>query len=235
MASIGSYGNTDIYRIKLKEDADEESKPDPVVLIKGRVFDQKTKKPMAATIQYQNLKTGEEVGIARSDPRTGRYQIALPYGIHYGVQAEALGYVSVGENIDLTKVGKYKEMTKNLYLAPIKVGEVVNLKNIFFKVATADLLNESMPELERVVHLMKTNPSLEIKIKGHTDSLGQREVLLRLSRDRAKAIRDYLVEHEIDKVRITWEGYGGSQPIADNRNPEERYKNRRVEFEIVKY
>lgn len=235
LATSGSFGNTDIFRIKLKEDVEEEIVPDPVVLIKGRVFDQKTKKPMAATIQYQDLKTGEEVGIARSDPRTGRYQIALPYGVHYGFQAEAIGYVSVGENIDLTGVGEYKEMTKNLYLAPLKVGEVVNMKNVFFRVATAKLRKESLPELERVVHLMKANPSLEIKIKGHTDSLGKKEVLFRLSRDRAKAVRDYLVEHFIDKSRITWEGFGGSEPIADNRNPDERYKNRRVEFEITKF
>lgn len=235
MATSGTYGNTDIFRIKLKESVDEESKPDPVVLIKGRVFDQKTKKPMAATIQYQDLKTGKEVGIARSDPRTGRYQISLPYGVHYGFQAEALGYVSVGENVDLTKVGSYKEMTKNLYLAPLKVGEVVNLQNVFFKVATSKLLAESMPELERVVQLMKDNPSLVIKIKGHTDSLGKPEILLRLSRDRAKAVRDYLVKNAISKSRIKWEGYGGAHPLVDNRNPSERYKNRRVEFEIIKY
>ncbi|MGB0523836.1 MAG: OmpA family protein [Flammeovirgaceae bacterium] len=191
---------------------------------------------MEATIQYQDLKTGEEVGIARSDPRTGRYQISLPYGIHYGFQAEALGYVSIGENIDLSKVGKYKEMTKNLYLAPIKVGETVNLKNVFFKVATAKLLKESMPELERVAHLMNENPTLEIKIKGHTDSLGKPDVLLRLSRERARAVWNYLVHnHSIKKSRISWEGYGGSKPIVDNRNPKERYKNRRVEFEIIKY
>ena len=51
---------------------------------------------------------------------------------------------------------------------------------------------------------------------------------------RAKAIRDYLFEHGITENRLQWEGYGGTDPIADNSNPLERVKNRRVEFEILK-
>ena len=177
MSTVGSFGSTDIFRIKLKvdeeNDGDEDARPDPVVLIRGKVFDQKDSKPMSATITYSDIKTGKEVGIARSDPRTGRYQISLPYGTHYAFSAESKGYISVSENINLLKKGKYDELTKNLYLVKIEVGEIVNMKNVFFKVATAQVLSDSYQELDRVVKLMKENPALEIKIKGHTDNLGQ--------------------------------------------------------------
>ncbi len=238
MSTVGSFGSTDIFRIKLKEDeeddGDEDSRPDPVVLIKGKVFDQKNNKPMTATITYSDIKTGKEAGIARSDPRTGRYQISLPYGTHYAFIAEATGYVSISENINLIKKGRYNERTKNLYLAKIEVGETVNMKNVFFKVATAKILPDSYQELDRVVKLMKENPTMEIKIKGHTDNLGPVKRLKEVSEMRAKAIRDYLFEHGITENRLQWEGYGGTDPIADNSDPVERVKNRRVEFEILK-
>lgn len=233
-ASVG--GGSDIFRIDLdKEEEDKEAAPDPVVLIKGKVFDQNTKKPMGGVIIYEDLKTGKEVGVARSDPKTGAYQIALPYGISYGFLAKAKGYVSVSENMDLTAEAEYKEEQRDLYLAPIKVGETINLKNVFFQTATASLLPSSFTELERVVSLMRDNPSLRIKLKGHTDNLGPAERLLKLSLARAEAVRDYLVEKGVEATRLSCKGYGGSEPLAPNNSRDNQQRNRRVEFEILEY
>jgi outer membrane protein OmpA-like peptidoglycan-associated protein len=96
----GQYADhgLDIVRVKLKE----EFRPDPVVLIAGKVFNAKTKEPLAAAINYESLATGRQLGTARSDPGNGDYKIVLPMGSKYGFRAAAPGFVAVSDNIDLS-------------------------------------------------------------------------------------------------------------------------------------
>ncbi len=80
---------------------------------------------------------------------------------------------------------------------------------------------------------MKEMPTLQIRIEGHTDNEGRAEDLLRLSEERAEAIKTFLVEKGIDKKRIVTLGYGPKYPINDNSTDELRAQNRRVEFVIT--
>jgi outer membrane protein OmpA-like peptidoglycan-associated protein len=90
----------DIVRVKLKE----EFRPEPVVLIVGKVFNAKTKEPLAAAINYENLSSGSQLGTARSDPERGDYKIVLPLGTNYGFRAAAPGFIAVSDNIDLSRL-----------------------------------------------------------------------------------------------------------------------------------
>ncbi|MEL7001878.1 MAG: OmpA family protein [Bacteroidota bacterium] len=85
-----------------------------------------------------------------------------------------------------------------------------------------------------MVDLMKNNPSIKIRLEGHTDNRGSKKGNLQLSKSRARAVKEYLTSKGIPSRRISWKGYGGSRPIADNEDPETRKMNRRVEFTIVK-
>ncbi len=98
----GKFSNrgSDIVRVKLKE----EFRPEPVVLIVGKVFNAKTKDPLAADINYENLSSGSQLGTARSDPASGDYQIVLPFGINYGFRAATPGFIAVSDNIDLSRL-----------------------------------------------------------------------------------------------------------------------------------
>ncbi|HTF04346.1 MAG TPA: OmpA family protein, partial [Bacteroidia bacterium] len=125
----------DICKVKLRE----EVRPRPVVLISGKVLDQKTGKPVSASIIYQLLPEATGVGNAISNEETGEYQIILPYGKNYGFNAAADGYYAVSENMDLTDLTAYKEITKDLYLVPIEQGQVVRLNNIFFEFGKSTL------------------------------------------------------------------------------------------------
>ena len=158
--------NGDIFRIKLPE----EVRPDPVVLVYGNVYNKKNDKPVGnANIKYEILPGGAEAGVAQSEPGTGAYKIVLPYGSNYGILALASGYISVSDNLDLTEVADYAEIKKDLYLAPIEVGEVVRLNNIFFDYDKATLRSESFPELDRVVDFLASNSKVEIELSGHTE------------------------------------------------------------------
>ncbi len=95
-----SLGGTDIVKVKLKE----EFRPEPVVLVAGKVFNAKTKQPLAASIAYENLASGKELGTANSDPASGDYKIVLPFGMNYGFRAVADGFISVSDNIDLSQI-----------------------------------------------------------------------------------------------------------------------------------
>ncbi len=222
-------GSADIIRIELKEDV----QPDPVVLVRGKVLDQKTNLPVAAKISYNGISDGKNYGVANSNPETGEYTIVLPYGINYSFTASAANYIGVSDNLDLTKVGEYKEITRDLYLVPIEVGATVRLNNIFFETGKDELKEDSFVELDRVIQFLKENPKVTIEISGHTDNVGDKGFNKALSQKRADAVIKYLVENGIDKSRLEGKGYGMEKSVADNSTEEGKALNRRVEFTIL--
>ena len=234
VAAKGDYAyfvsSEDIYKIALRE----EVRPDPVILISGKVLNSETKKPVSASIFYESLPGGEEDGVAMTNPATGEYKIVLPVGKKYGFHAEADGYIATEQNEDFTRVNEYKEIRRDLLLTPMAVGKIIRLNNLFFVRSKAEILPESKPELDRIYKLLTDNPKMVIELGGHTDNQGYYSANVKLSQERADAVKAYLVEKGINKGRIKTKGYGPTKPIADNRNPEERKKNRRVEIKILK-
>lgn len=220
----------DIVKIKAKE----AQKPNPVVVVKGLVLNAKTQEKIGASITYIDLSTGNELGIASSNPNTGEYTIILPYGKNYAFKASQKGYYSVNENIDLTNISSYKQITKDLYLSPIETGQVIRINNIFFETAKSVLKPESFFELDNLVKLLNENSAMEIAIAGHTDNVGNDDYNLKLSKDRATSVVDYLVSKGISAARLTSDGFGKTKPVAENTTEEGKALNRRVEFTINK-
>ncbi len=210
-------------------------RPTAVILVKGKVFDRKSKKPISARIFYEKLPGGEEIGTVNSDPVTGEYQILLPSGEKYGYLAESAGYVAINENIDLENSTEYAEITQNLILVPIEEEVTIRLNNIFFDFDKSSLKDGSFPELNRLTEMLNTNTSMEIEISGHTDNVGTRKYNQTLSERRAQAVFKYLVDKGISESRLTTVGYGKDRPMVSNDDEEDgRELNRRVEFKITK-
>lgn len=222
--------NEDIFRVELPSSI----RPDPVALISGRVLDAKTKKPLKAKIQYEDLAKHKSIGIAFSDSLSGKYQIILSKGRDYGYSAKAKGYISVSEHIDLSNISSYEEIKRDLYLVPIEAGQTVNLNNVFFYQSKAELLPSSTGELNRLAEIMKDNQSMTIQVEGHTDNQGDAHLNLILSENRVKAVTKYLIDQGIAEKRITGVGYGDTKPVAPNDTEANRSKNRRVAFKIIK-
>jgi outer membrane protein OmpA-like peptidoglycan-associated protein len=101
---------------------------------------------------------------------------------------------------------------------------------ITFDTGKSVIKPESAGELNRIVQLLKENPSLRFSVEGHTDATGSASSNQKLSEDRARAVVDRLVEMGIDPGRLTGKGLGQNNPVADNSSAEGRAKNRRVEF-----
>ena len=212
---------------------DNTVKMDPVVLVKGKVYDSKTKNTLSAPIVYNSLKKNKELGTAISDPKTGSYSIVLPFGEKYSFMAEKEGYYAVTQNVDLSDLKEYKEIEVDLYLSPIEKGEVIRLNNIFFASGKYELLPDSYAEIDMLLAVLKSNSKMKIEISGHTDAVGADADNLTLSNSRANAVMNYLLAKGIAKDRLTAKGYGETKFIAPNTTEEGKQLNRRVEFVIL--
>ena len=231
VSSRNGIGNSkDIFRISLAP----AFQPEVVTLVTGRVLDVNTHKPIRAIIHYENLLTGEEIGVTETDPTDGSYTIVLPNGVQYGYRAEAVGYLAENASLDVTVREKYTEQKQDLFLVPFNVGQTVKLNNIFFTQSKYYLNPSSTPELTRLIRIMRDYPAVEIKISGHTDNQGDPALNLKLSQDRVNEVKKYLSSHGILGTRIAVEGFGDTKPIASNEQEETRSRNRRVEFTITK-
>ncbi len=203
-----------------------------VTLITGKVLDE-TGAPLEAEIRYDRLSDGKKLGLARSEPESGAYQITLPSGETYSLHAEKKGYLPTSESFDAKKANGFSTIEKNLILVKIKENATIRLNNIFFETDKTELLPSSNAELDRLRDILQKDSSLRIAIEGHTDNTGNPAHNKALSLGRANAVVEYLIAKGIPKTRIEAAGYASEKPIATNDTEEGKAKNRRVEFRIL--
>lgn len=107
-------------------------------------------------------------------------------------------------------------------------------KTILFDTGKASFQKQTLPVLEAMAAILKEYPTAKFHLEGHTDSDGKDALNLQLSKDRAAAVKNYLVEKGIAADRLTSEGYGETKPVASNKTKAGKAQNRRVEVKLVK-
>ena len=239
----GSIGEKDIFEIEFISTEKKIEKGPALVLLKGRVFDSKTKLPIEASIEIVNVKNGEKISNLTSNSVSGNYMISLPSGVNYGIYISKLGYLHFSDNVNLPESDGYKEIDKDIYLEKIEIGSKMVLNNIFFDYGKATLTNESTEELMKIYTILNENNSLKIEISAHTDSRGKDDANKILSEYRAKAVVDFLINKGISENRMIYKGYGRTMPIYSDdiiqkqKSELEKEKmhslNRRIEFKIL--
>jgi len=115
-------------------------------------------------------------------------------------------------------------------IAITEIGKPIILEGIVFKSGSAKILPESEKILDDAYVTLRDNASVVVEIQGHTDNTGKYESNVKLSLDRANAVRDWLIAKGIDGTRLETKGFGPDKPVAPNTTPEDRQKNRRIEF-----
>lgn len=224
----GGSGGLDIYHVFMPP-----GKKPNLVLVSGKVIDEVTKEAIEAKITITDNDRNELVAEFHSNSESGEYLVALPSGKNYALTIEKEGHLFHSENFYLVKKKGFTEAKKNVKLLSLKTGSKVVLKNIFFATASYNLSPSSNSELNKLVTLLKNNPSIKIEIAGHTDNTGNEDSNITLSTNRAKAVKSYLTNKGISASRIRSKGYGSNKPIATNETPKGRKQNRRTEFVIV--
>lgn len=225
----GGFGKMDIYWFELPE----KMRPQPVTYLKGRIFNAKDSSALCARFKVMNLVTGADMVMSESDPESGEFLVCIPSNGSYALHASHPDFLFYSANFTLDSSYQLKPYHKDIYMNPIEAGRTVVLNNVFFDTDKSVLRKESELELSKLVELMKSNPKLRVEIGGHTDNQGSREHNLTLSRNRAKAVYDYLVSQGVKADRMRYKGYGFEQPVAENDTPEGRSLNRRTEFKIM--
>jgi outer membrane protein OmpA-like peptidoglycan-associated protein len=202
-------------------------------VVKGVVSDSKTKKKLGAEIEVYNLKNNNLESKTRSDERTGEYMNILSQGGNYGLFVNKPGYFFKSLNFDYSDENDSTAKYFDISLEPLQKNSKEILNNIYFDTNKFELKPESTPELEKLVKLLNLNPTIIIEVSGHTDDIGKEAENLLLSKNRAKAVFDYLVLNGIAPNRIKSVGYGKTKPALPNTSEANRTKNRRIEIKII--
>lgn len=209
-------------------------RPTPVSYIKGTVVNAITGTPIEAKASLVDLADNKILMEASSDPETGEFLVCIPAQKSYGFTVEHPGYLFYSDNFKVNgDYGIDHPFERVIKLVPVKAGETVILRNIFFALDSWQLLPDSYPELEKLIGLLNQNPTMKIEVSGHTDNTGTHEHNQQLSENRAKAVVDYLVSKGVAASRLTYKGYADTKPVADNSTPEGRALNRRTEMKVV--
>ena len=108
------------------------------------------------------------------------------------------------------------------------------LEGLHFDTGKSTIKPQSYPILDEVLTVLKRNPDLKIRIEGHTDNVGDKAYNERLSENRAKAVKEYLLNAGISEERLTSKGYGYAKPVASNETAKGRAQNRRVELTPIR-
>lgn len=116
----------------------------------------------------------------------------------------------------------------------VKIGVPIVLEGVTFETNKADITPESAQVLKGALKTLTTYGEIQVEISGHTDNVGSKKSNIVLSQKRADSVRNWLIDRGIDAVRIIAKGYGPDQPIASNDTPENKRKNRRIEFKRIK-
>lgn len=226
----GGLGLYDIYNSAVPEKPQEKNK------IKIIVKDKKTKAPLSVDM---NVSTK----IRESDEKTATYEVKKKTDkngeaeIQYNPQVRDMdiiidkeGYLPFFKSID---VPQSKGEPQICELIPIEKEASFDIHSIHFDYESAKIKSESYPYLNTLADYLKKHTSMKFEIIGHTDLHGTDEFNNKLSRERAQAVKDYLVSRGLDEKRFSIRGAGKSSPKIPKIGPGFDEENRRTEFRLT--
>lgn len=192
--------------------------------------------PLKADTDGDGLKDGDEVLKYKTDPLKADTD---GDGLKDGEEVLKYKTNPLAKDTDGGSVDDFTEVNRGTDpLNPdddvVKMGVPIVLEGITFATGKADITPESEATLQKALKTLTTYPDISVEISGYTDNVGNNKSNQVLSEKRANAVRDWLISKGISGDRITAIGYGEEKPIAPNDTPENRQKNRRIEFTRIK-
>jgi len=192
--------------------------------------------PMTADTDSDSLNDGAEVNVYKTDPNKADSDGDT---LNDGEEVTSLKTDPLNPDTDGGTVDDGIEVRRGTDpLNPdddvVKVGVPIILEGITFATRKAEITPESEGTLQKALRTLQTYPEIDVEIGGHTDNVGSSSSNQKLSQKRAEAVRDWLTQNGIDPGRLTAVGYGKDQPTVPNDTPENKAKNRRIEFKRIR-
>ena len=220
----------DLYSARLTG----KSKTTPVTYVKGKIIDSESKQALVGNIEITNFMDPKNGSFSRESRTNGEFLVCLPLGENYAFNITKKGYLFYSQSIHLDSLySSVQPMNLMIELVPVKTGNQLVMRNLYFETDSFRLLKESFPELKKLYDLLVQNPTIIVEIGGHTDNIGSEGYNKLLSEKRAIEVKTYLTDKGINAKRIETKGYGISMPVDTNDTPEGRALNRRTEITIL--
>lgn len=211
----------------------------PPPAITAIVIDDATKERLPGT-RVDIIRRIDNDTIHRVTDRNGRFAVKLDKSTYYTISVRRRGYYTYSQNVSTTQTTFEGDTIIPLKMVPIELNKPIVLENIHYDFDKWTLRMDAYPDLNKVVTLMKDNPTIKVELSSHTDSRGSDSYNERLSRRRANAARLYLLQSGIAPERIVAVGYGETKPVNRCTNgvpcsEDEHFANRRTEFKVIGY
>jgi len=209
----------------------QDAKKPPMAPIKMLVTDFENNSRKGEQIIFEGINSGKTFSGGTGDD--GIFRMELPVGETYLVKIKSIGDAQEYTQFEIPLLGENEMYTEYELLLKFELPKLFVLDNVHFDSGKATLRKESYTELNELVELMTLKENLKVEIAGHTDNVGDDDSNLALSKARADAVRNYVINKGISEERITAKGYGENYPVDTNDTPQGRQKNRRTEVRIL--
>lgn len=207
-----------------------------LALVSFKVTDPKNVAEQGAALTINGVNDSFQVkGITDID---GKFDVLMPEGKKYTVKVEKFGKIfdfnKPEDIIDLPSMPGQIAMEQNLMIAVVtKYIRKFKIENLYFDSNKSEINQDSKASLDKLYEIISASPNMKVEIAGHTDNVGEDAANMRLSQNRANAVRDYLVSKGLKSDRLVPKGYGETSPEASNDTMEGRQQNRRTEVRVI--
>ncbi len=218
-----SMDNLDLYSFPLPMEA----QPNANTRLAGTINDTETGSAIKGIVSVIDLDNGIEVAPQFLRP-DGSFEFKLINNNNYLVIVQGENFFRIEELVHLENDTKITTSVE-------PISTKIKFESIVFANGEAKLDDVMYDDLDKVADFLLDNPSFKLRISGHTDSDGREDFNLKLSQERADAIKEYLIYFgNIDETKIEAKGFGSSQPILKDHSDAAKKLNRRVEFELYR-
>lgn len=214
--------NLDLYSFPVPMDA----QPEATTRLRGSLIDQNGK-PMGGIVSVIDLDSAVEVA-PQYIQKDGTFGFNLINKRHYLIVIQGDDYFRIEDVF-------YLDGDKDINRVAEPIDRKIAFRSVEFENGKANILSTMHDDLGKLGNFLTDHPQTKLIISGHTDTAGKEELNLKLSQDRADAIKKYLIkEFKVADERIIATGYGSALPLVEKEETEEHKQlNRRVEFEIT--
>jgi len=204
--------------------------------IKGRVLDFFSRIPVEARIVAELQPNDNEVVISKTDAVYGSFSLLLKRKATYRLKVQKPGYLSFYVQLETSRDSSWiGSQQKTIELIPIKPNTLLPFEHILFDVNNFQLSQHSLPELEKLAELLTANPSLVVRLEGHTDNIGKSKTSMQLAKKRIETIEKFLEARKIPAHQIRKKAFAGQNPLSLGDSYDAHRLNRRVEVRVLKY
>jgi len=218
-------GNLDIYSFTLPS----KFSPDPVAIIQGQLIDSISRMGVPGNISIFDVHKEWKHNL--NVDHSGFFSFSVPLQSFFEINVYAENYDFISKKISLKKDEYLRQV--NIVLDRLRLGDKINLENIYYEFDDYSLKKESLMEIKKIAKYLILNNKLELEIGGHTDDVGSASYNMELSKKRAKSVYEALILNGVNSRQLTYRGYGNAMPLVIGDNELARIKNRRTELKIT--